>query len=74
MDQDAILDEISHWPVEQRLRLIEEVWDGLPAAAQDGALSDDIRNLLDQRAAALDNEPENLLSWDQIESYVRRPR
>jgi len=74
MDLRSVLSEVQTWPAQDRLRLIEEVWDGLSDASLEPELSDELKTLLDQRLAALDADPGNVLSWDEIKAYVRRPR
>jgi len=74
MDRDTILTEVQSWPVEERLRLIEEVWDGLSDEEHDPELAEDLKALIDRRMAALDANPDDVLTWDEIKSHVRRPR
>lgn len=74
MDLKSILVEVQAWPAEDRLRLIEEVWDGLSDQGFEPELTEDLKALLDRRLAALDADPDNVLTWDEIKSYVRRSR
>ena len=74
MDLKAVLTEVHRWPVEDRLRLIDEVRDGLSDEGHDPGLSEDLKALLDRRIVALDAAPDDVLTWDEIKSYVRRPR
>ncbi len=74
MDLKTVLTEIQSWPAQDRLRLIEEVWDRLSDEACEPELSDDLKDLLDRRLAALGSDPGNVVTWDQIKEYVRRPR
>ncbi len=74
MDLKAVLTEVQSWPAEDRLRLIEEVWDGLSDEGYETELTEDLRDLLDRRLAALDADPGNVLTWEDIKAYVRRPR
>ena len=66
--------EVQSWPAEDRLRLIEELWDGLADDASEPELSEDLKDLLDRRLAALDADPDNVVTWEEIKAYVRRPR
>lgn len=75
MDLKAVLTEVQSWPLEDRLRLIEEVWDGL--SDEEGSEvepTEELKNLLDRRLEALNAEPDNVVTWDEIKTYVRRPR
>ena len=74
MDLKSVLVEVQSWPAEDRLRLIEEVWDGLSEVGQGPELTEDLKTLLDCRLAALDADPSNVLTWDEIKSSVRRFR
>lgn len=74
MDLKTVLTEIQSWPTEDRLRLIEEVWDGLANDSYEPALTKELKELLDRRLAALDSDPSNVTTWDEIKEYVRRPR
>jgi len=74
MDLKTVLTEVQTWPPEDRLRLIEEVWDGLSEEGSAFELTEELKDLLDRRLAALDADPGNVLTWDEIKAYVRRPR
>jgi len=74
MDLTAVLSEVQSWSSEDRLRLIGEVWDGLSAEDCEISLSDDLRELLDQRVAALDADPGDVVTWDEIKASARRSR
>lgn len=74
MDLKAVLTEVQSWPPEDRLRLIEEVWDGLSDEGYEPELTEELKDLLDRRLAALDADPGNVVTWEEIKAYVRRPR
>ena len=74
MDLRAVLTEVQAWPPDDRLRLIEEVWDGLSDESYESELTEALKDLLDRRSAALDADPGNVVTWDEIKAYVRRPR
>lgn len=74
MDLKAVLTEVQTWPPQERLRLIEEVWDGLSDEGSEFELTEELKDLLDRRLAALDADPSNVLTWDEIKAYVRRSR
>ena len=74
MDLKAVLTEVQGWPPEDRLRLIEEVWEGLAEESDQPDLTEELKDLLDHRLAALDADPSNVLTWDEIKASVRRPR
>jgi len=68
MDFKAVLTEVQSWPSEDRLRLIEEVWDGLADEEAEADLTDDLKDLLDRRLEALDNNPSAVVPWEAVEA------
>jgi putative addiction module component (TIGR02574 family) len=74
MDLKAVLTEVQTWSPEDRLRLIEEVWEGLSEEGSEFELTERLKDLLDRRLAALDADPGNVVTWDEIKAFVRRSR
>ncbi|MDX2038311.1 MAG: addiction module protein [Isosphaeraceae bacterium] len=74
MDLQDVLMEVREWSAEDRLRLIEEVWDDLSGESPRLPLTAELKDLLDRRIAALEADPENVESWEEIKTFVRRPR
>src|SRR5690349_14433946 len=68
MDLQAVLTEIRSWPAEDRLRLIEEVWDGLSDDESEGELSTELKDLLDRRLEAADRNPAAAVAWAIVEA------
>jgi putative addiction module component (TIGR02574 family) len=66
--QDVIL-QIEAWTIEDRLQLIERIWDGLLNDDQP-SLSNDLKTLLDQRLEEDDNAPDDVVSWEEVRSEV----
>ena len=65
MNLKTVLAEVQSWPVEDRIRLIEEVWDGLSSEGRETELTEDLKDLLDGRLAALDSDPGNVVTWER---------
>jgi putative addiction module component (TIGR02574 family) len=74
MDLSTVMTAVGSWPVDDRLRLIEEVWDQLADEGYEPELSDELKAKLDRRLAALDANPQNVTTWEAITERVRRPR
>jgi putative addiction module component (TIGR02574 family) len=74
MDLETVLAEVRSWPVEDRIRLMEEIREGLADEECEPELTDELKDLLDRRLAALDADPENVTTWEAIKEHVRRPR
>ena len=78
MDRSVILAEVQSWPREDRLRLIEEVWDGLADERDEPEISEGLKAELDRRLARLDTNPDAVVPWEVVEARAierlrRRP-
>jgi putative addiction module component (TIGR02574 family) len=68
MDLNAVLMETDSWPVEDRIRLVQEVWDRLVEQGYEPELTDELRADLDRRLAAHHANPEAAIPWEQVEA------
>ena len=57
--------------IHDRLHVLEELWETIPATSEWPELTDDEKATLDRRAAALDADPSRALSWEQILERVK---
>lgn len=62
---------IDRMSVEDRLALVEEIWDSIANVNGDLPLTPEQKDLLDRRIADLDANPANVLTWEQIKEHVR---
>jgi putative addiction module component (TIGR02574 family) len=74
MERTAVFQEITSWPVEDRLDLIERVWDDLVDTGWQPPLTDAQRAELDRRLEAAQANPDDVVTWEEIVNHVRRPR
>jgi putative addiction module component (TIGR02574 family) len=74
MDMAAVLREVNHWPIEERLRLVEAIWDRMIESGADPELTESQRKELDRRLEALDFNPDDVIPWESVQEFVRRPR
>jgi putative addiction module component (TIGR02574 family) len=74
MDLMTVISEVGAWPVEDRLRLMEEIWEGLLDEGYEPELTEELKTKLDRRLESLDANPENVTTWEAIKEDVRRPR
>jgi len=65
------IDEIKMLDITERIILVEEIWDSIAKEQDSLALSDYEKKILDERLASLENDPTNLLSWNEIKKRVR---
>jgi putative addiction module component (TIGR02574 family) len=69
--KDLGIDRLS---IEERLSLVQEIWDSIAISSEQPALTDDQKRFLDRRLADLDAKPDNVLTWEEIKARVRESR
>ena len=69
---DADIAEILKLPVEQRLRLVELIWESLRSTPADLPLSEAHRAAIDQELADHRREPDDVLTLDQVLTGIRK--
>jgi len=69
MTPKALLDEISRLPLEERIKLVEDVWDGIAATPEAVPVPDWHRAELDRRLDNPSTDPS--LTWDEIRARLR---
>jgi putative addiction module component (TIGR02574 family) len=72
MDLTTILQEVDSWPIDERIQLVEAVWDRIVASGEHSELTSAQKAELDQRLAELNAAPNELLSWDEDTAHARR--
>ena len=71
---DADFAEILKLPAEERLRLVELIWESLNASPSAVPMSDAHRAAIDEELAAHRQNPDDILTVEQVLSEVRRGR
>ncbi|OGA26182.1 MAG: hypothetical protein A3I02_07520 [Betaproteobacteria bacterium RIFCSPLOWO2_02_FULL_67_26] len=71
---DADVAEILKLPPEERLRLVELIWESLAATPSAVPLGDAHRAAIDEALAEHRRNPNDVLTRDEIFSEVRKPR
>lgn len=74
MDVSTVMKEVDNWSVEERLRLIEEVWDSLSARPQEIVLSEAQKQDLQRRLDAYRDNPKAGSPWEEVEARLRGKR
>jgi putative addiction module component (TIGR02574 family) len=70
VDVARTIDELRSLSVEERLRIVEAVWDSLPEEAG-MPHSAEQRAELNRRLDAYEAHPEDLLTWEQVLETLR---
>jgi putative addiction module component (TIGR02574 family) len=70
MDLPNQLAEIAKLSVEERIQLVQAIWDTIPEDALP-PLSDAMKAELDARIAEMAANPDDEFSWDEVVTHVR---
>lgn len=68
MDVSATLAEIASLSVDERLRLVEAIWDSIVAEPDQPALTDAQKQELERRLAAHAARPHEVVSWEEVKA------
>ena len=69
---DTDVAEILKLPIEERMRLVELIWESLAADPSTLPLSDAHRAVLDERLAEHERNPDDVATRDEILAEARR--
>ena len=72
MTRPALVDEILDLPAEDRLQLVEKIWDSLAVSAESIPVPDWHKSELDDRL----NDPSEKAtsSWEEVQASLRQPK
>jgi len=65
------IDEIKQLDITERILLVEEIWDSIAKEQKSVGLSEYEKDVLDTRLASLEENPNTLMSWDEIKTKIR---
>jgi putative addiction module component (TIGR02574 family) len=71
MDLQTVLTAVEAWPAEDRLRLIEEIWDSLDDAPEAARLTGAQEQDLQRRLDAYRDNPKAGSSWEEVKARLR---
>jgi len=74
MDMTTALDAVREWPATVQIEFAQQVWDQLVDSGWKPELTDAQKRELDGRIAAYEADPNNVLSWEQVETHLRRQK
>ncbi|MCG8466858.1 MAG: addiction module protein, partial [Gemmatimonadetes bacterium] len=67
---DIDMDAIMRLSVPERVRLVQAIWDTLQPTAEDLPLTEEQREILDQRLAEHRNNPHAAVPWDEVKARL----
>jgi len=68
MDYQAILNEVESWPVDDRVRLVQDLWDRLVDQGYEPELTAETKAELDRRIEELDRNPAAGIPWEEVKA------
>jgi putative addiction module component (TIGR02574 family) len=68
------LTAIKALPIDERLRIVEDIWDSIADDSDRPHVDDELRAELDRRIADMEANPDDVCTWEEIVAYVRRKR
>jgi len=71
MDLQTVLAAVESWPAEDRLELIERVWDGLASTSGVSDLTETQKLDLQQRLDAYRDNPKAGSSWEEVKTRLQ---
>ncbi len=75
MDLPSVLREVDAWPAEDRVLLVQELWDRLVDQGYEPKIWENLKEELDRRLAADDAAPDEVVSWDEVkDEALKRTR
>ena len=72
MDITATLNEINSLKVEDRIRLVQAIWDSIAAEQAYPELTDEQKQELDNRIADSDANSDNVMTWLLVRDSIRK--
>ncbi|MDQ2730595.1 MAG: addiction module protein [Armatimonadota bacterium] len=70
MNLTATMGQIEQLSVDDRIRLLQAIWNSIATEDRELGLTDEQKELLDRRMADLDAAPENVITWETIKERV----
>lgn len=66
-----ILKDILNLSVSERILMVEAIWNSIPENEETLGLSDETKQLLDDRLATHEDNPIEGSSWEEVKSRIR---
>ncbi len=70
MNLDTVLTEVDAWPVGDRIRLMNELWDRLVDQGHEPELTGEQKAELDLRLEEDDVAPDDVVSWEEVKAQA----
>ena len=70
MSHTETINEIKSWSVDDRVELVNQIWDSIADDSGVPPITDSLRTELDRRIAVYEADPSNVVTWEQIEAKL----
>ncbi|NER46386.1 MAG: addiction module protein [Symploca sp. SIO1A3] len=70
MDISATLNEIISLNIEERIRIVQAIWDSIAAEQAYPDLTERQKRELDDRINDYESNPDNLLTWEEVKVSI----
>lgn len=71
MAQSIDFADVTAMTIDERIALVQAIWDSIAAETDPIHLTEPQKRELDRRIAELDANPRNVLTWEEIKAHVR---
>ncbi|ALF55887.1 imidazole glycerol phosphate synthase [Nostoc piscinale CENA21] len=72
MDFTATLNEIKTLTIEERIRLVQAIWDSIAAEQTYPDITEPQKQELERRINDYEANPDNVMTWDEIKASIKR--
>ena len=70
MRHSETINAIKSWSVDDRVELVNQIWDSIADDNGVPPITDSLRTELDRRIAIYEADPSNVVTWEQIEAKL----
>ncbi|MBN2611216.1 MAG: addiction module protein [Bacteroidales bacterium] len=58
--------------IDERIHLVQTIWDSIAADTEVSEISEEHKKILDERLEAHKNNPNDVVSWDEVKKSVKK--
>ncbi|MCF8373240.1 MAG: addiction module protein [Bacteroidales bacterium] len=66
------LKEILSLSVNERIHLVQTIWDSIAEDSFTDDVPDEHKIILDERLKAHEENPNNIMSWEEVKAHIRK--
>jgi len=58
--------------IEERIHLVQTIWDSIAADTENSAISEEHRKILEERLETYEKNPADVVSWGEVKKSVKK--